>query len=534
MTAASAGLVQRMVERFAAFHARRPRTATALLFVLVSLATRGFLLGVNILDVDEATHIVGSWELLRGRQLYVGFVDNKPPLLYVYYALAQLLLGRGMLAVHLVTVIVTVPLIALGVSSFYRHDRRGVVAGLVFLVASAAYLAHDMHAVNCELLLLLPATWAVAVLRDERRASHPGWLLLAGLLLGLGALFKQQAVAWLPALVVAAILAARRAQRSGALAVLALVAGTAAPLFATWAVFAARGEGAQLVYWTVIYNFAYAQQPMEITEVLQRVGKYFLPFIAATLGLWLWLPRATRLLTRYERFLIGGVLIASFPIAFIGFRMYPHYFVPFYVPLALATGPWFCQLFTFPWQRWGKLMLAYALASLVCFSVANGILYLSGHEFRWEEHKSIYRRVAQVMKADACYAGASMFSWGPGPLFVYPADLPSASRFVGPYATICGYVPGNWAIRSGKTKAERIINPEHWDQLMSDLSASHATYFLDSSKAFPNWREFPLEKYPRMVKFVADNYELLATVDGVRILRWRGCQEHVATSAGAR
>lgn len=193
---------------------RRPGLALFLLFLATSLATRGFLLGVDILDVDEAMHIVGSWQLLRGRHLYVGFVDNKPPLLYVYYAFAQLLFGRGMLAVHLLTVLVTVPLTALGVSSFFAHDRRGVMAGLIFLVFGSAFLAHDMHAANCEILMLLPATWAVAAVRDEERGRRARWMFWAGGLLGMAMLFKQQALAWAPALVLSAILASRRARGS--------------------------------------------------------------------------------------------------------------------------------------------------------------------------------------------------------------------------------------------------------------------------------------------------------------------------------
>jgi hypothetical protein len=59
---------------------------------------------------------------------------------------------------------------------------------------------------------------------------------------------------------------------------------------------------------------------------------------------------------------------------------------------------------------------------------------------------------------------------------------------------------------------------------MADLASGPATYFLDASKAFANWREFPLENYPRMAKFVADNYQLVANVDGVRILRWKSCR----------
>ena len=50
---------------------------------------------VGILDTDEAAHAVGSWVLLDGGRLYTDFVDNKPPLLYAYYALAQILLAGG-------------------------------------------------------------------------------------------------------------------------------------------------------------------------------------------------------------------------------------------------------------------------------------------------------------------------------------------------------------------------------------------------------------------------------------------------------
>jgi 4-amino-4-deoxy-L-arabinose transferase-like glycosyltransferase len=463
-----------------------------LLFVAVSAATRGFLLGVDILDVDEASHIVGSWAWLRGRHLYVGFVDNKPPLLYVYYALAQLLFGRGMFAVHLVTVLFTVPAIAMGVSSCFGHDRRGLTAGLVFLVASATYLAHDMHAANCELLLLLPATWAVAVLRDEDRAVAPGWLLLAGALVGLAALFKQQALAWLPALGFVVALAARRRRRSLLLTASTLFVGVALPLLATWAIFAVRGEGDALVYWTLTYNFSYAQQPMAAAEVGLRFAKYFLPFLAATIGLWVWLPAGWGGLSRHQRGLTGGTLVASVPIAFIGFRMYPHYFVPFYVPLALTTAPSLARLFARPWRLPAKAMLAYGAASWLAFSVANGVLYLSGHPFRWEEHQPIYRKVAERLRSDACFTGASLFSWGPGPMFLYPVGLPSGSRFPAPYPTISGYVPGNWAIRDGRTRALRIVSEAHWAELMADLAADRTTYFLDATRAFPNWKSFAL------------------------------------------
>lgn len=488
-----------------------------------SLATRGYLLGIDILDVDEAMHIVGSWQLLRGEHLYVGFIDNKPPLLYVYYAAAQLLLGRGMLAVHLVTVLLTVPLTALGVSAFFRHDRRGVIAGLTLLVYSAAYIAHDMQSANCELLMLLPATWALVALRDESRAANPGWVFAAGALLGVAVLFKQQAAAWLPALALASAIVPDSRWRARLLRAAALAIGFAVPLALTWAVFAVRGDEKALLYWTIIYNYAYAQQPMERSEIFLRMAKYLLPFIVGTLGLWIVAPRSWALLSRHRRILLAGVLVCCLPIVLVGFRFYPHYFVPVYTPLVLAAAPALDQLLRRPLGRAARRLRAYTIVLLVCFTIGNGIMYLSGVEFAPEEHQKIYRRVADRLHADGCFAGASMFTWGPEAMFMYPLDVIPASRFLGPHPTICGYVPGNWGVRSGRLKANDIIRPEHWDQLMGDLERNRATYFIDASKAFRNWKAFPIENFPRMSAFLRAHYDVLGDDGAVRIYRWRGC-----------
>jgi len=519
-------------DRAVGLYQRRPALALLLLFIAVSLATRGFLLSVDILDVDEAFHIVGSWQLLRGVHLYAGFVDNKPPLVYVYYAAAQLLLGRGMLAVHLATVLITVPLTALGVSAFFRHDRRGVIAGLTILIYGAAYIAHDMHAANCEILMLLPATWALVALRDEARASDPRWAFLAGVLLGTSVLFKQQGALWLPALVVAVAVAPWSQARSLAARLVALVAGFAAPLALTWGFFALRGDAQALLYWTIVYNFGYAQQPMERSEILLRLVKYFVPFVLGTLGLWLVARRSWGLLSSYQRALLAGVLVCCLPMVAIGFRFYPHYFVPVYMPLALAAAPALDRLLRSPLSRGAKWLRGYTIALLIGFGIGNSIMYLSRIEFAPEEHQKVYRRVADRMRADACFQGASMFAWGPEAMFLYPADVIPASRFVGPYTTICGYVPGNWAIRSGRIKATDIIRADHWDWLMSDLERNHATYFIDGSKAFRNWKQFPIENFPRMVAFLRDHYDHLADDGAVRIYRWRGCSTRAAGEPG--
>jgi hypothetical protein len=145
--------------------------------------------------------------------------------------------------------------------------------------------------------------------------------------------------------------------------------------------------------------------------------------------------------------------------------------------------------------------------------------------FPWEEHNPIYGKVAEVLHADACHEHATMFTWGPGPMFTQAADMELASRFAGPYATICGYVPGNWAIRSGRVKASDVIRPEHWEQLMGDLERSQATYILDGTRTFKNWKAFPIENYPRMMDYLRAHYTVVDTVEAVRIYRRNGCEQ---------
>ena len=436
------------------------------LFVLVSLLTRWLSLAVEILDVDEAAHAVGSWVLLDGGRLYTDFVDNKPPLLYVYYALAQLLLGRGLLSVHLVTAVLCVPLTALAASAALRHDRRGVAAALLWLVYGASFLAHDMLAANAELILLLPASWAIAVVADERRAARPGPLLLAGLLLGLATLVKHQAAFWLLALGWAAVRARTSAGVRGALSppkdrsgepwhrslllcfplFLALAAGFALPLLATWLAFAATGGAQDLVYWLLWRNLLYAANPISAAGALERAASYLLPWLLATAPLfWAW-TRARPGLDAHERRLTDGLIVFALLPALVGFRFFPHYFVPAVFALALGAAPAVAQWSERPRTRESRVFLASTLVIAFGFAGANAWLWL-GHSGVYREADPVYRAVAERLEADECFAGARLFVWGWAPAFYYEAGLRGArpaSRFaVLAQAGLTGYVPGN-------------------------------------------------------------------------------------------
>jgi 4-amino-4-deoxy-L-arabinose transferase-like glycosyltransferase len=485
------------------------------LFVAVSLLTRGYLLGVPLLDVDEAAHLVGSWQLLDGKLLYTDFADNKPPLLYVTYAAAQLLLGRGLLAV-----LAVVPLTALALSAFFRHDRRGLIAGLLWLVSGAAYLAHDMHSVNCELLMVLPAAAALALLRDETEAADPRRAALAGVLLGVASLLKQPALLWLPAPLLALALA-RRSLRGLIAPALALLAGGALPWLIAWGAFAARGGAEAFLYWNFVHNAAYAANPIAPAEALQKLGSQLLPFLAASAPLWwgLWRGRSAT----YAGALPGLLVLCSLPAVLAGFRLFPHYFVQLLPPLALGAAPYWEPRLRRPLPRDARLALAFTGLLLVGFTAANAWLYRPGSTV-YEEASPLYARVAQRLHADRCGAGATLFVWGSAPAFYVAAELPPASRFVVPQASLAGYVPGNRGSARDPGLGRELIRPEHWDLLLGDLERNRATYVLDTSPAALHaWNNYPPRDFPRLEAYLKERYEAIAEVGGVVIHRRRGC-----------
>jgi hypothetical protein len=493
-----------------------------LVLVVVSLATRAVLLGVDVIDIDEASYAVGAAEILRGRPLYVAFADHHPPGAYLYYALCQLALGPSVTAVHVLTALVTLPLTALAAAAFFGYDRRGWAAGLAYLLYGAAFFGHDMLAANCEVLMLLPAAWAVVLLRDESQAAAPARACGAGMLLAAAVLVKYQAGLWLPALAFASASASRtRGARWASLA--SLAAGFGLPLLATYAYFAATGRGTDFLYWNLLHNLRYTANPLSGVELGTRVLRALLPFLLATAGLWWSWRRSAPELSRHQRLLVASLVWLSLFAATLGLRFYPHYFIQLYLPLALGAAPLLARVVRRPLEGSGRWFVGYSAVLVVGFTVANAILYY-GDTNVYEETRPVFARTAARLRSDPCYGRGSLFVWGYAPLFYYEAGLPLASRFVFPEETLVGYVPGNTASATGGVDARDRVRAQHWDWLLADLEASRPTFILDTAPArIHRWHNYPLESFPRLAAFVSAGYERTDEVGGVRIFRRRGC-----------
>jgi len=504
------------------------------LYVAISLLTRGPFIPVEILDMDEAAHAVGSWTWMNGGMLYEDFINNKPPLLYVYYAFAQLLFGKGLLAVHWMTALLVVPLTAFAVSAFFDHEKTGIYAGLLYLLSSTSFLAHDMQSTNAEILMVLPGAWAVVLIRKAEMSRSRVRMFFAGMLFGIGFLFKYQIALGILAVGVAVMKQAgglRPIMQAGRLrsillrSLVWLLLGFLIPPGITVLIFYFARGAQGLFYWLFWNNLLYSANPISWWEGTGRAATYLLPFLLVSLPLWWFWLRSRKLFDDYRRALTTGLVLVSIPPLFVGFRFYPHYFIQLYFPLIIAAASGIVQ------SVHRRAIVAYSVALCLLCTAVNVYLYY-GNNNVYRERDPIYRKVAERLKGDPCYRGGTLFVWGYAPAFYYYAGLDPASRFVVMgQARLTGYVSGNLGSLSRPSQSGV---PLHWKWLFSDLEKNQATYILDTAPAgIYRWNHFPLEKFPRLQNYVAENFERLDVVEDVVIYRRRQCSSEKEGSLGS-
>lgn len=487
------------------------------------MLTRFVVWHLDAINVDEASYMVGASALLRGELPYSAFGDNKPPLIYVYYAVAQLVAGRGIDSVRLVTTLFTLPLTAYGVSAFYRHQKQGVVAALLFLLYSAAYTGSDMLAVNCEIVMMLPLAWSLVALRDAEGASRVERGLVAGLLMATAALVKYQAILWIPAAALAVAYAnwphrGRLLRVGGAFGL-----GLALPPLAIMSLFALAGGLDDFLYWNVTHNLEYLDNPLPLLQAvavgLSRSG----PFLIVTSMLWFGAVRSIVMgVSRYWMLVVVATLSMSVAAACLGLRFFPHYFIQLYVPLSIAAAPWAASVLTRPLRAPGLILSAFTLVAVLGWTQENY------SRLRSEVVPAVNAKAASVasrLAADSCYESGSLFVWGSAPQFYYQAKLAPASRFFFPEFPLVRYYAGNPVATASRARTRRPVRRVGlWLQLMADLRRNRPAFVLDlTSSGIGLWQYFPLSDYPMLHQYVARHYRPVASVDGVVIYRRNDC-----------
>jgi hypothetical protein len=298
----------------------------------------------------------------------------------------------------------------------------------------------------------------------------------------------------------------------------ALGAGILAAPAAAWLAFVRVGAGEAFVYWNWTHNLAYAANPASAWETAERAAASLLPFLIATLPLSWAAWRSRRLMGSYRTVVVGGLLAFSLAAALLGWRLYPHYLIPLYVPLALGAAPWVAENVRRPLHGAARVFVAWAAVLIVGFTAANAWLYMVRDDV-YTETRPVFARVAERLRQDPCFGEGPLFVWGFAPMFYTETRLPAASRFILVGFSLVGYVSGNRDPDAGAG----LVNPGHRVELLSDLERRRPTYVLDTAGARLGRWGFPLEGQASLAAFVSQGYEPLDVVEHVRVYKRRGC-----------
>lgn len=332
-------------------------SALALLAALV-LFLRLPALPQSVIDWDESIYLLVARGLLHGSAPYTAIWDNKPPGLYVLFALAQVLFGQTVLAIRLLAVA------AVTATSFLLWLYGRIVLGgwAIGALAALFYAIFSMQnggmASNAEImfapltvaafLLLGARTGAPATLQPCRRLTF----LAIGLLLGLAIQIKSVAAMELLAalaLVGLAWLISRRQgapqTREAALAAALMAGGAALPLLVAAAAFAVTGHFADYAYANVTALLIYVRNAPPTTPgaiiaaLLSQVRGAALLWAAALAAV----PLALMIRQRHARAAmklgaLGLWLLFALAATMLSRRFFAHYYLQVLPPLSLLAA----------------------------------------------------------------------------------------------------------------------------------------------------------------------------------------------------
>jgi Dolichyl-phosphate-mannose-protein mannosyltransferase len=284
------------------------------------------------LDRDSAVYAVIGRSL--GSALpYRDLIDHKQPVVYPVYWLLDAVAPRSEVAIRLASAVVAglaAWLLFLALRPHIGRTRAAVAAALAIVLGASRFV--QGFELNTEHLLVLTGTLLVVValrLGDSRSAWAP---VVVGLLCGLAILTKAVGVLLAPAALAPFLLA--RPRQPPVRVLVAFAVGTAVPLLAVAALYAAHNALGDLLNWNWTYNRQYTSR-MTLSARVDALKLY--PADLLVIGLsavasLVWLrvrgrrdPLAVTLVTWGA----GGVAAAL-----LGGYGYAHYYAPMMVPAA--------------------------------------------------------------------------------------------------------------------------------------------------------------------------------------------------------
>jgi hypothetical protein len=469
--------------------------ALAVLVLLLALALRVPSFYEPRWYADEGIFAAIAQNMREGRTLYAEAWDNKPPLIFVTYALIQYVFGAGVLPLHAVTAVVVLATQAgvMAIALRLYGGWRSLAAGLAFALVMCTPIIEGNLALT-ETYMILPVTLAVLVFvlaQDRGIKQRDRWYAAAGVLASLAISYKQVAIFDAAAIGTMIWLTHERPFRSLA----PFAAGVVAPQLALLALFTALGALSEYTYAMVGSAGVYAD--LGDKSPIVRVSGYLPALLVVA-----YLERRQRL--------GGDVGVRHFPMLWLAFAIagatsspfeFPHYLqqaAPA-AALLLVSSP-------LPVERDDLGRIALVVTGLLVVAIVFG-QYATVMRERRQLHPLRYyetfvsRERGDVSELDYMYefdgsavavkdiagyiredgAGDTLFAWSEL-AWVYPAaGVTNPARY---YASFFGE-----------------LIPDAKEDIMRDLRASPPTYIVMSDAAYAPFLE--------LEDFVAGRYDLL-------------------------
>ena len=518
---------------------------------LLNLLLRVFYLRYDFVNGDEGVRALSALRMLEGARLYADVVTDKPPGASFFYAAVFAALGRTMKAVHLVAIVwnfATSLLVYLIAARFYGK-RTALWAALLFVYFSTNYFTQDMMAANTELLMALPYAAAFYLFMiasvDASKPRRTGFLLAAGMLTGLAALFKQVGVLNLGFFAVYEIWGAVRVRRDEAVRdslraslvksisrLLLIGSGfvSVLVLFVLWLV----RIGAFQDFWrnAILLNMFYIDsEPATLwARFFLGRGLGFVFFNATIWMLAIWaVKRSLKTSSEHShnhaetdaakfaastRFDLAVALWGTVTLAGVVMsgRFFGHYFIPALPALSLLAARGVRLLgqqlkYSRHKMRWkmgvAALAVLFAIGLLRCHHRTAVLAYetITGSRTRWSANWGMTKRQeeAEVVSAfvrSKIAPGEPLYIWGYAHDVYWQSGCLPASRYLTPY-----YIDGRF-VDAEATVAEsgEELRREAAANLIEDLRRTRPLLILD---VFSSIQSLP---HADLLEFIRKNY----------------------------
>ena len=336
------------------------------------------------LDRDEGLYAYMAQRMAQGAEPYRDVFSDKPPVGFVLYRVFLATFGSSTAGIHFGGAL----WVAAAVAALYGAARALGAPPAMATAAAFLYAVHNAEAtmqgssINLELLLLPFALTAVA-------AASSGALrmtLLAGTLMGLAGLTKQQAIGYgLFGLFL--VLSRRNPPDKPAQVVrrvVAYVLGAAAVLGIVTILFAVAGAFDDFLEGVLTYNLTAYVRREPLSRAPENLLRAAVPIVVHRPILFA--LAAAGMLFRNRLGPRSSTLLIWFGLSFLsvslGFRYYPHYFqLTAPVVCVSAARALHALLHTYRW--W------FPLAVAGCTAVPLGSQF--GYFFRWDAREHVHR-----------------------------------------------------------------------------------------------------------------------------------------------